>query len=81
MTPQLLTKAILIAVALLLIAYDSFAEWKWGPSATISETMREWGYRWPWLLIVWGALCWHFWGQPPAGVPNTTAGAAVQQTP
>ncbi len=65
MDPVIVTRLVLLLNALLLIAYDSWVEYAHGSSATISDVMRAWGYDMPWLLVVFGALCWHFWGTVP----------------
>jgi hypothetical protein len=62
-SPHYLTNILIIGTAFVWITYDVWVEWMYGHSYTISDTMRTWGYEMPWLLIVWGALCWHFWGE------------------
>ena len=64
--PVWVTRFLIIGTALVWIVYDFYTEWRWGNYSTISVVLRDWGYDMPWLLVVFGALLWHFWGQAPS---------------
>lgn len=63
-----MTIAFIIAVSLLVAAYDVACLLGWLDAPTISETVRAWGRAWPWAVR--GAyaaaalfLYWHFFLQ------------------
>jgi hypothetical protein len=47
MPPDRVTACFLVAVIVLVIAYDLLALWTWGADATISRVLGHLGRRWP----------------------------------
>jgi hypothetical protein len=62
MTPVVTTKFVLVAVIVLLTAYDVFAYWWGGPDATLSEVIVKVSDQSPIVPLAAGLLCGHlFW--------------------
>ena len=56
------TKAVIVAVALILAAYEALVIALGIPQATISEAVWDWSSRYPYLPFAAGILCGHlFW--------------------
>lgn len=54
------TIGLLVAVAILLSAYDVFAVWRGGVGSTISEVIRDAAHAHPIIAAAFGALVGHF---------------------
>jgi hypothetical protein len=56
------TVVLILSTILIWIAWDIFVVVEPTPGDTESETLRDWGWRFPAFVWAFGALCGHFWG-------------------
>lgn len=58
------TGLFILTVVVIVGMYDSFAEWKFGPSGTITGVITSLLPAWPVLAFIAGFLCGHLFFQP-----------------
>lgn len=63
MNPETVSKWLVLAWIMLLIAYDLFMIATFGKEASVSEALKKWVEWEPILLIALGCLIWHLFGR------------------
>jgi hypothetical protein len=64
MTGPDLTRHVIAAAAVLLVAYDLAAVRLWGEPATLSRVLTDWSREWPVIAFALGVVVGHvFWGR------------------